>query len=367
MFTCRDVWLRIAILTVMVSFAFLFLWVIASVATTTTTTTTTTTIGTSRCGDGDDDNDCDKNKNEFLIFQDEFDNYDNDNNNGNLDFLDTWHHEITMDGGGNREFQAYVNNRHNSYIDNGMLVLRPTFTADMYGDDGEDYIEHGIMNLTNQGCQSPSHEYWNCIRQATTENLLPPVLSAKVDTKDSFSFTYGRVEVKAKLPSADWTWPAIWLLPRDSVYGPWPRSGEIDLMESRGNTNYRDPQTGQSLGNDVVGSTLNWGPAPNRDGWPLTHSQMSVPTTTIHKQSKNSWLRLPHWGSGRGDDDDTTTTTFHDAFHTFGLYWSDTELYTYLDHPSQVMTRVYDYGQKSFWQMGVDAGWWSTNDTMNCW
>ncbi len=39
-------------------------------------------------------------------------------------------------------------------------------------------------------------------------------MSAKVTTTNSFHFTYGRVEVRAKLPKGDWLWPAIWLLPR---------------------------------------------------------------------------------------------------------------------------------------------------------
>lgn len=37
------------------------------------------------------------------------------------------------------------------------------------------------------------------------------------------------------MPLGDWMWPAIWMMPEDSVYGVWPRSGEIDIAESRGN------------------------------------------------------------------------------------------------------------------------------------
>lgn len=37
--------------------------------------------------------------------------------------------------------------------------------------------------------------------------------SARVRTAESFSFRYGRVEVRAKLPRGDWLWPAIWMLP----------------------------------------------------------------------------------------------------------------------------------------------------------
>ncbi|KAG8468601.1 hypothetical protein KFE25_013684 [Diacronema lutheri] len=59
--------------------------------------------------------------------------------------------------------------------------------------------------------------------------------SARLVTKGKGDWRYGRVEVSAKLPAAcRGAWPAIWMLPTDQVYGTWPRSGEIDLMEHVG-------------------------------------------------------------------------------------------------------------------------------------
>jgi beta-glucanase (GH16 family) len=55
--------------------------------------------------------------------------------------------------------------------------------------------------------------------------------SAKLITRNKKDFTYGRVEVRAKLPVGQGMWPAIWMMPTDSVYGGWPGSGEIDIME----------------------------------------------------------------------------------------------------------------------------------------
>jgi len=57
-------------------------------------------------------------------------------------------------------------------------------------------------------------------------------------------------------------WPAIWMLPVNSTYGPWPASGEIDIAESRGN-DFRHPQGG----NNIVSSTLHFGPNGRHDGW----------------------------------------------------------------------------------------------------
>lgn len=47
-------------------------------------------------------------------------------------------------------------------------------------------------------------------------------------TKDKYTFKYGRVEIRAKLGSAQGAWPAFWMLPNDQ---PWPYGGEIDIME----------------------------------------------------------------------------------------------------------------------------------------
>lgn len=53
-------------------------------------------------------------------------------------------------------------------------------------------------------------------------------------TKGKGDWTYGRIEVRAKLPSGRGTWPAIWMLPTGWEYGSWPDSGEIDIMEHVG-------------------------------------------------------------------------------------------------------------------------------------
>jgi beta-glucanase (GH16 family) len=52
--------------------------------------------------------------------------------------------------------------------------------------------------------------------------------SASLTTRRSFSFTFGRMEVRAKIPTAGGAWPAIWLLGNDME---WPSCGEIDVME----------------------------------------------------------------------------------------------------------------------------------------
>jgi beta-glucanase (GH16 family) len=58
--------------------------------------------------------------------------------------------------------------------------------------------------------------------------------SARLISKTKGDWLYGRIEVRADLPTGLGTWPAIWLLPTDWAYGGWPASGEIDVMEHVG-------------------------------------------------------------------------------------------------------------------------------------
>lgn len=58
--------------------------------------------------------------------------------------------------------------------------------------------------------------------------------SARIRTNNVFSQTYGVIEFRAKLPATSGLWPAVWMMPENSVYGGWPASGEIDILESRG-------------------------------------------------------------------------------------------------------------------------------------
>ena len=58
--------------------------------------------------------------------------------------------------------------------------------------------------------------------------------SAKLKSSHRFSKKFGRFEFRAKLPSGQGYWPALWMMPEKSVYGGWPASGEIDVVENRG-------------------------------------------------------------------------------------------------------------------------------------
>ena len=58
--------------------------------------------------------------------------------------------------------------------------------------------------------------------------------SASINTLGRFEFLYGRVEVRAKLPTGLGTWPAVWMLGVNHKEAGWPACGEIDIMENVG-------------------------------------------------------------------------------------------------------------------------------------
>lgn len=262
---------------------------------------------------------------EVLIFQDDFNEFD----------LSVWKHELTLGGGGNHEFQLYVNSRNNSFVQNGTLHIKPTLTQDNVGKVAMRTGKIDMWGSTPASvCTSP--QFNGCLKQANGNDILPPVQSARLRTAESFSFKYGRVEIRAKLPAGDWLWPGLWLMPAHDHYGTWPSSGEIDMMESRGN-NADYIFDGSSKGNDMFSSCFHFGPTWNKD--------------TYFAKAKSSVNR---------------NASFADDFHTFGLYWDQNELYTYLDDPSNVVNRLEDYGKKSIWDIGLEANGYDANESFNC-
>lgn len=115
-------------------------------------------------------------------------------------------------------------------------------------------------------CTNPA--YYGCSRTGSPNSVLNPTKSARLRTLNSFNFKYGRLEIGAKTPVGDWMWPAIWLVPRYNAYGSWPASGEIDLMESRGNA--RLIYNGRNIGTPLASTSVHFGPDHFHNGY--THA-----------------------------------------------------------------------------------------------
>jgi len=190
-----------------------------------------------------------------LIWGDEFD-YE-----GSPD-IDKWHPQTIAPNSGswwNGELQHYTDRLENSYVDNGTLKIKAK--KEQYEFDGS------------------SKSY----------------TSARLNSK--FSFRYGRIDIRAKLPKGAGTWPAIWTLGANineigNYFGNqfgnvgWPACGEIDIME--------------------------------QNGW-----------------DKNSVIGHLHWEDNSGQYKNTGGTksieNSHDEFHTYSLVWDSSKISILLD------------------------------------
>jgi beta-glucanase (GH16 family) len=121
-----------------------------------------------------------------LVWSDEFD--------GTEVNLDNWSYETGASGWGNNELQYYTNGL-NSSVKDGFLTIE--------------------------------------IRKESYEGA--SYTSSRMVSRQKADFTYGKFEVRAKMPQLLGSWSAIWMMPTSSSsYGAWPNSGEIDIMESVG-------------------------------------------------------------------------------------------------------------------------------------
>ena len=202
--------------------------------------------------------------NNTLVWSDEF-NVDGAPNNSN------WGYDIGAGGWGNGEAQYYTQREDNVIVEDGLLKI----IARKESYEGSSYT------------------------------------SSRLKSQGKYSFTYGKVEVRAKLPASAGTWPAIWMLGANFSSVGWPACGEIDIMEQKG---WEKGKISSSLHNlsssgntenvaktDVPNSTsefhvyaMNWtaekiefsvdgdvfysyGPATkNNQNWPYTASQFII-------------------------------------------------------------------------------------------
>lgn len=127
-----------------------------------------------------------------MVFHDEFD--------GNSVNWDVWKSEHGFVR--NEEYQWYQ--PQNAFVENGLLVL-----------------EGRLDSIPNPRYRKYSNR-WQEVRPYAQYS------SASINTRDTYSFLYGRLEVRARIPAVMGSWPAIWTL---GTQHPWPSCGEIDVME----------------------------------------------------------------------------------------------------------------------------------------
>ena len=119
-----------------------------------------------------------------LVWSDEF--------NGNELDRSIWNVEVNGNGGGNEEHQYYLDRKENIKVENGNLVI--TAIKDGYG--GKEYT------------------------------------SGRMNSSGKFTFKYGKIEARMKLPKFQGIWPAFWTLGANYSSVGWPKCGEMDIMEA---------------------------------------------------------------------------------------------------------------------------------------
>ncbi len=161
-----------------------------------------------------------------------------------------WSYDIGGSGWGNNESQYYTNDAKNAYLKNGKLVIE-------------------------------------AIKEKTVNR---DYSSARLLTKGKKEFTFGRIDIRAKLPYGQGIWPALWMLGANINQVSWPACGEIDIMEHLGHDSKK------------VYGTIHWGNVGD----------------TKSKNTQGVYVLQ----SGK---------TFADEFHVFSMDWEKDKLSILVD------------------------------------
>ena len=194
--------------------------------------------------DGSDNNEPIADLDWDLVWEENFDGQTLDQNK--------WNHLRWRPGWVNNELQAYTDRDTNLYFEDGNLIIRGL-------------VEPGYYDTDDQ-----NNEY------------NADYTSARINTAGKYSTTYGRFDIRAKLPKGRGSWPAIWMLGENISSEGWPRCGEIDIMEHVG---YDD---------DIIHGS-------------------------IHTETFNHGLNTQKSGA-------TTISTATDSFHVYSLEWTPSYL-----------------------------------------
>ncbi|MEL7545757.1 MAG: glycoside hydrolase family 16 protein [Pseudomonadota bacterium] len=225
-----------------------------------------------------------------LVWADEFESAAIDRTKWNFD-VDCW-------GGGNEERQCYTTLPTNAAIADGKLQI----IAQIQPAEGPALPAH--MRAT-----APEEE-----RDAT---LAQPFTSARLNTKGLADWTYGRFEARAKFPTGQGLWAAIWMLPTEELYGAWAASGEIDIVEAV-NLGAGCRECDGDIENRVLG-TIHYG-----DEWP-----------------RNKYI-----------GEHTELPPSEDGFHTYAVEWEQDKIAWYVDGQHYLTLTSKDWSSRTLFGGG---------------
>ena len=163
----------------------------------------------------------------------------------------------------------------------------------------------GVLQIVGRHERVMNPNYKQISKNWTKNREYAEYTSACLESRDRFSFHYGRLEVRARIPVAPGAWPAIWTLGNQAG---WPACGEVDLMEF-----YRVPQADVNIHHQaqaertvpVLLANACWQGADGRDAW-----------------------NTGRWPFTRWTSDDPEWDT---KFHTWRMDWTPEAIRLYLD------------------------------------
>ena len=127
--------------------------------------------------------------------------------------------------------------------------------------------------------------------------------SSRMKTQGLFSFMYGRIEARMKLPESQGMWPAFWLLGNNITKVGWPASGELDIMEHINGSNSALSVGGTPPGYDWIAGSV--------------HGGTSASEANGTQQYHPAGFSAADW-------------------HTYGMIWSKGQVQFYVDDPANV-------------------------------
>lgn len=173
-------------------------------------------------------------------------------------------------------------------------------------------IETGSTGTVIKKRDNVKVENGDCVITLRRDNPTADIAysSAYVTTAYNFSFCYGRLEFRAKLPVGQGVWPALWTLGDNYLEiandeKGWPLCGEIDVMELVGSSNPQNP-----FDNKKILGTLHWG--PNRDSHQQAHYALIL-------------------GESPADD-----------YHIYAVEWDENEMVWYVDDRAYLRVKLDD-------------------------
>ncbi|XP_029038992.2 beta-1,3-glucan-binding protein-like [Osmia bicornis bicornis] len=220
-----------------------------------------------------------------LLFEDNFDTLDSSR----------WRTIERFSNAPNYEFVVYKNDRNNVDVWDGVLHIRPTLTNVVFG---RDFIREGTLTL--EKCTSEIGTA-NCKQVGRAPFILPPVIAGRINSKPSFLFLYGHVQIRAKLPRGDWLYPLITLESTEGNTDDSKAYCEIIIAHSVGN-----PSLQSKDGKDFSGHLLQAG------GYAVSKDNQNKQNNRLNLLSKNS------------------SSLWSDSYHVFDLIWK----------PGQVVVKV---------------------------